>query len=289
MVETENQFTIKKTLNCGGRLIDLTGGKIMGVLNVTPDSFFDGGQYITEDAQWRKTEQMLNEGATFIDIGGYSTRPGATDMSVDEEMARVIPAIEKIRRKFPEAILSIDTFRAKVAEEAVTAGAHIINDISGGQMDETMWETAARLQVPYILMHIQGNPQNMQENPHYEDITKEILYFFSKAIENLTKLGLNDVIIDPGFGFGKNLLHNFQLLKKMQLFPEILGGRPLMAGVSRKSMINKLLGTKPENALNGTTVVNTLALLHNADILRVHDVKEAAQTLKIVNYYREAI
>ena len=209
-------------------------------------------------------------------------------MDIEEELERVIPAIEKISSNFPEAIISIDTFRARVAEEAIAAGAQIINDISGGQMDAVMWKTAARLQVPYILMHIQGNPQNMQENPHYEDIAKEILHFFSISIDNLTKLGLNDVIIDPGFGFGKNLLHNFQLLKKMDMFGKILN-RPVMAGVSRKSMINKLLGTKPESALNGTTVVNTLALLQGADILRVHDVKEAVQALKIINYYREAV
>jgi dihydropteroate synthase len=259
----------------------------MGVLNVTPDSFYDGGKYTGPEAQLHQAEQMLKEGADILDVGGYSSRPGAEEVSVQEEMDRVLPLIELLRSRFPDAIISIDTFRAIVAEESIRTGAHIINDISAGEDDAEMFETVARLQVPYIMMHKKGSPKDMQLDPQYEDVAKELLQYFSFRIEKLRELGIHDIIIDPGFGFGKTLAHNYQLLKKLYLFRML--GCPLMAGASRKSMINKILHTKPENALNGTTVVNTLALMQGVDILRVHDVKQAKEALKIVRYYRETV
>lgn len=285
MQQESGFFQVKKTINCGGRLIDLSGGKIMGILNVTPDSFFDGGRHNRQDLQLKQLEKMLQEGADFIDVGGYSSRPGADDVSTDEELNRVIPAIERITKEFPQAIISIDTFRAKVAEAAIAAGAQIINDISGGEDDPGMFDTVARLQVPYIMMHKQGTPKTMQQNPQYEDVVQEVLQFFSVRLQRLYALGVNDVIIDPGFAFGKTLEHNYQLLKKLYLFRML--EVPMLVGVSRKSMINKILKTKPEEALNGTTVVHTIALLQGCEILRVHDVKPAAEAIKIVNYYRE--
>lgn len=278
---------VKKTLNCKGRVIDLTGGKIMGVLNATPDSFYDGGYYSGVENQLRQVEKMLKEGADFIDIGGASTRPGAEDISPDEELSRTIPLIEIILREFPNSLLSIDTWRSRVAREAVFAGAAIVNDISGGTDDPEMLQTVAGLQVPFICMHKQGNPKTMQANPQYEDVTKEVIQFFSFKLDELKEIGIHDVILDPGFGFGKTLEHNYELLKKLHVMRML--GCPIMAGVSRKSMINKIIKTKPENALNGTTVVNTLAVWQGADILRVHDVKQAREVYKIVNYYLETI
>lgn len=285
MQQDSGFFQVKKTINCGGRLIDLSGGKVMGILNVTPDSFFDGGRHNRLDAQLKQAEKMLAEGADFIDVGGYSTRPGAEDVSIDEELQRVIPAIKMLKKEFPQAIISIDTFRAKVAKEAINAGAHIINDISGGEDDPEMYETVANLQVPYIIMHKQGTPKTMQLNPQYEDVVSEVLKFFSIRLQQLHALGVNDVIIDPGFAFGKTLEHNYQLLNKLYLFRMLEA--PMLVGVSRKSMINKILKTKPEDALNGTTVVHTIALMQGCEILRVHDVKQAVEAMKIVNYYRE--
>ncbi len=262
-------------------------GRIMGILNVTPDSFFDGGKYSLLDAQLAQVEKMLNDGADFIDVGGYSTRPGADTIHEEDELNRVIPVIEKIAKQFPDAIISIDTFRARVAEEAIKSGAAIINDVTAGEGDELMFEMVAKLQVPYIIMHKQGTFKDMQVEPQYEDVVKEVIQYLSFKIEKLTELGIQDIIVDPGFGFGKTLEHNFQLLKHLNLL-RILG-KPILAGISRKSMINKLLKTKPENALTGTIVTNTLALQGGASILRVHDVKEAVETLKVINFYRETI
>ncbi len=284
----ESEFLpIKKSISCGGRLISLDEPRIMGILNLTPDSFYDGGKLNDENSILQQAEKMLKEGATFLDVGGYSTRPGADAVSVDEEKKRVIPALEKLSQTFPEAFFSIDTYRAEVAREAIQAGAHIINDISAGDDDAEMFATVAQLQVPYIMMHKKGSPKDMQLDPQYDDVVKEVIQYLSFRLEKLHLLGVHDVIIDPGFGFGKTLEHNYQLLKNLNLLRML--GVPVLAGVSRKSMINKILHTKPENALNGTTVANTLALLQGASILRVHDVKEAQQAVKIVNYYRETI
>jgi len=282
-----NFLPVKNTIRCKGRLIDLSETKIMGILNTTPDSFFDGGKYDGVESALAQTEKMLNEGAHFIDVGGYSTRPGAEDISEQDELDRVVPIIEAIIKQLPKTLISIDTFRAKVAEAAVGAGASIINDVSGGDGDPDMFATAAKLQVPYILMHKQGSFKEMQVAPHYEDVVKEVIQYLSFKIEELSKLGVADIIVDPGFGFGKTLEHNFQLLKHLDLLRML--GRPVMAGVSRKSMINKLLKTKPEHALTGTIVANALALAGGANIIRVHDVKEAAETLKVINFYRETV
>ncbi len=251
----------------------------MGILNVTPDSFHDGGKYNAVDAAIERTEQMLAEGADIIDIGAVSTRPGSSAISVDEEWQRLQPVLKEITRRFPKAILSVDTYQATIAEKAIKAGAHMINDVSAGEMDTEMFKTVAELQVPYIMMHMQGTPQNMQQNPTYENVVTDVMKYFSKRLALLREMGVNDVIIDPGFGFGKTLEHNFKLLNQLtdlQLFE-----LPILVGVSRKSMINKALGTKPENALNGTTALNAIALENGADILRVHDVKEAKQVVTL--------
>ena len=258
----------------------------MGILNVTPDSFFDGGRYTNVEEQLLQAKKMLDDGAEILDIGGYSTRPGADDVSPEEEMGRVLPVIENLHRHLPEAIISIDTFRASVAEEAVNAGASIINDVSGGE-DQDMFDTVARLKVPYILMHKKGAPKDMQIDPRYEDVVKEVIYYFSEKVYALRQKGVADIILDPGFGFGKNLYHNYMLLKNLSLYKTL--GCPILAGLSRKSMINKLLHTKAENALNGTTVAHTMAVLNGASILRVHDVKAAKEVFKIVNFYHEPV
>jgi len=272
---------MKQFINCKGKLIDLSRPKIMGILNVTPDSFYDGGQYTSEKDILLKVEKMLKDGATFIDIGAYSSRPNANDVSEGQELYRSLKAINLITKKFPETLISIDTFRSKVAQEAVAAGACMINDISGGSLDNNMFQTVASLQVPYILMHMQGTPQNMQNNPYYEDIIFEIRSYFSKKINLLRQLGLNDIILDVGFGFGKTIEHNYELLKNLNLFN--IFEVPLLAGLSRKSMLYKVLDTNATKALNATSVANTLALQNGASILRVHDVKEAYETIQIVN------
>lgn len=278
---------VKESIRCNGKLIDLSKPAVMGILNVTPDSFYDGGKYEDLDTQLLQVERMLKEGAMFIDIGGSSTKPGALPISEDEELSRTLPIIDAVLKNFPDALISIDTFHARVAKEAIHAGACIINDISGGTDDEEMIRTATALQVPFICMHKKGKPADMQVNPQYENVTKELLQFFAHRIEDLRKEGLQDIIIDPGFGFGKNLSHNYELLKNLHLFRML--ECPIIVGISRKSMINKILHTKPENALIGTTVANTIAILQGANILRVHDVKEAVQLIKIVNYYREIV
>ena len=268
------------TINCKGNLIDLSIPRVMGVLNITPDSFFDGGKYKDEKSMLTQVEKMLKEGATFIDIGAYSSRPGAAHVTEAEELRRILPVVDVLLKEFPESILSIDTFRRSVAKETVQLGAAIINDISGGNMDSNMFATVAELQVPYILMHMLGTPQNMQQNPVYKNVTQEIISFFADKIFKLHQLKVNDVLIDVGFGFGKTIAHNFEILKNLALFKSLEA--PILAGVSRKSMLYKTLGISANEALNATTSANTIALLNGANILRVHDVKEAVEAIKIV-------
>lgn len=271
----------QKKLRTSKGIIDLAQPAVTGILNVTPDSFYDGGRYTDpRDIAWQ-AGKMLDEGASFIDIGGVSTRPGAAEVTESEEMDRILPAIEEITRHFPEAILSIDTYRSGVAAECIQAGGHMINDISGGQFDERMFSFIAETGVPYIMMHIKGNPADMQKDPKYTDVVTEVMSFFEGRLNKLRSLGVTDnVVIDPGFGFGKTLEHNFRLLDNLSEFRKL--GCPVMAGVSRKSMINKVLGTHPSKALNGTTVLHTIALLNGADIIRAHDVKEAVEAVKLV-------
>ncbi len=268
------------SINCKGILLSLSQPVVMGILNITPDSFFDGGKYNSIDSALFQAEKMINEGASIIDIGGYSSRPGAGKIESDEELIRVIPVIEKIHSSFPEAILSIDTFKAKVALESINAGASIVNDISAGDDDPEMVSTVAKLSVPYIAMHKKGTPQNMHLNPNYDDVTVEVLDYFIKKIPLFRNAGIIDIIIDPGFGFGKNLEHNYTLLKNITAFKML--DCPIMAGMSRKRMINEVLNISSKDALNGTTVVNTIALMNGVNILRVHDVKEAVEAVKIM-------
>tara|TARA_B100000787_G_scaffold13800_1_gene9936 strand:- start:1725 stop:2546 length:822 start_codon:yes stop_codon:yes gene_type:complete len=269
------------TINCKGTLIDLSSPKVMGILNITPDSFFDGGKYKNDTDILVHVKKMLVDGATFIDVGAYSSKPGAIKISEDQEIKRILPVIDLLIREFPDIIISVDTFRSKVAELSINAGAAIINDISGGNMDENMFKTVAKLQVPYIIMHMLGTPQNMQKNPIYSDITHELISFFSDKIFKLHQLKLNDIIIDVGFGFGKTIDHNFELLKNLSLFKNL--DTPVLVGISRKSMLYKTLDISAQEALNATTSANTIALLNGANILRVHDVKEAVEAIKIVN------
>ena len=276
----KNFFEPKQSLNIKGKIFDLSKPKVMGILNITPDSFYNNSRTNSIDEALRKTETFLNDGATFIDIGGYSSRPGAKDISTDEELGRLIPVVEAINKNIPEAIISIDTFRAKVAEETIFAGAHIINDIASGDMDDKMFETVARLQVPYIMMHMQGTPQNMQQNPVYDNVLLDVIDYLAKKIDMLKKLKVHDVIIDPGFGFGKTIEHNYELLNQMQEFK--IFKLPVLAGFSRKGMIYKVLKNTAAEALNGTTILNTIALQKGAKILRVHDVKEAVECVKLV-------
>lgn len=268
-------------ISCKGKLIDLTKPKIMGILNLTPDSFYDGGVFNNSDRALAQTEKMLLEGATFIDVGGASSKPGAVEISIDEELARVLPIIEEIQKRFPEAIISIDTYRSVVAQQAVATGAAIVNDISGGNLDAKMLGTVGALGgVPYIAMHMQGKPQNMQDNPSYDNVLVEMRSFFAAKIDEAHKAGIHDIIIDPGFGFGKTLDHNYSLLKNLSSMQ--MDGIPMLIGLSRKSMIHKLLEIEAADALNGTTVLNTIALQQGAQILRVHDVKEAQQAIHLI-------
>lgn len=280
MREPQNKaFPIKSTLNCGGNLLDLSEPKVMAILNVTPDSFFDGGQYSNINAVLRQVEKHISEGAAIIDIGAVSTRPGSETVSISEELNRLIPAIDAICRTFPGVIISADTYRGKVAKKASESGATMINDISGGTLDQDMFKTIAELQLPYVMMHIQGTPQTMQINPSYHDLLTEVFDFFKTRVHELQSMGAKDIIIDLGFGFGKTLDDNFELLKNMQKFQVL--GCPILAGLSRKSMINKVLGTKAKEALNGTTALNMLALQNGANLLRVHDVKEAMECIAL--------
>lgn len=253
----------------------------MGIINVTPDSFFSGSRKVAESEIINTAEQMLSEGATFLDLGGYSSRPGADDISVEEEWKRVEPAIKDILKEFPNAIISVDTFRSQIARRAIDSGAAIINDISAGNLDRNMLSTVANLQVPYIAMHMKGTPQTMKELAEYEDLLKEVLFYFSEVLVRCSELGIKDVILDPGFGFAKDASHSFELLKRLDHFKHT--GKPVLAGVSRKSMIYRTLNLTADEALNGTTVLNTVALLKGASILRVHDVKEAMEAIKLVN------
>ncbi len=269
------------TINCLGKLIDLSTPKVMGILNVTPDSFFDGGKYADENTVLKHVEKMLSEGATFIDVGAYSSRPGAEIVSEEEELTRLVPVLKSVLKHFPETLISVDTFRSKVARAAVENGACIINDIAAGSLDGAMMRTVAELQVPYIMMHMKGTPQTMQDLAAYENITKEILFYFSEKAAQARSFGINDLIIDPGFGFAKTTEQNFEVLNNLELFKML--ELPMLVGVSRKSMVYKTLETSPESALNGTTVLNTIALQKGASILRVHDVKEAVECVKLVS------
>ncbi|MAS68722.1 MAG: dihydropteroate synthase [Flavobacteriaceae bacterium] len=273
-------------ISCKGKLIDLTTPKIMGILNLTPDSFYDGGLYNNIDSALAQTEKMLLEGATFIDIGGASSKPGTVEISIDEELARVLPVLEEIHKKFPETIISIDTYRSDVAKKAVEAGAAMVNDISGGNLDPKMLKTVGMLGVPYVAMHMLGKPENMQDNPSYNNILTHIRSFFTSKIDTAHKAGIHDIIIDPGFGFGKNLEHNYSLLKNLSSIQ--IHGIPMLIGVSRKSMIHKLLQIEVTDALIGTTILNTVALLQGTQILRVHDVKEAHQAVQLIEKLKYA-
>ncbi len=268
------------TLNCNGRLLVVDKPLVMGIINATPDSFYEDSRQQTVDAILRQAEKMIKDGVDILDIGGQSTRPGSSVIGAEEELKRVIAAIEAIHQNFPETFISVDTYFSLVAKEAVAAGASIINDISAGSMDENMFTTVAALRVPYVLMHMQGTPQTMQESPRYENVTREVLDFFIAKIAELKKAGISDIIIDPGFGFGKTIAHNFELLRKLAVLKII--DHPLLLGISRKSTIYKTLAVKPTEALNGTTVLNTIGLMNGASILRVHDVKEAKETIKLV-------
>lgn len=270
-----------KYINVKGQLIDLEVPRVMGILNITPDSFYKGSRYKDEKEIIGAAQRMLEEGADFLDIGGYSSRPGAEDISAEEEKHRVLTAVRYVSREFPQAIISVDTFRTEVAREAICdCGAHIVNDISGGDADPEMTKLITELNVPYIIMHMQGTPQSMQKNPVYEDVVSEILMWFGQKKVSLMAAGVKDIIIDPGFGFGKNAEHNFALLRRLKEFS--IAGLPLMVGLSRKSVIWKTLNTTPGESLNGTSVLNAVALMNGADILRVHDVKEAVEAVKLI-------
>jgi dihydropteroate synthase len=269
-----------RTLNCKGTLIDLTIPKVMGIINVTPDSFYDGGKTTHLNEILRQAETMLNEGATFLDIGGYSSRPGAEEISETEELKRVLPAIEGILKEFPKAILSIDSFRSEVVKKSVETGAAIVNDISGGSIDSEMFKTVSKLKIPFIMMHMRGTPQTMAKLTDYENITKEVLNYFSEKIAHARTLGIDDIIADPGFGFAKTRQQNFELLNNLELFKQL--EIPYLVGVSRKSMIYKTLNTSVEQALNGTTALHSVALLKGASILRVHDVMEAVDCISLL-------
>jgi dihydropteroate synthase len=269
-------------ITCKGKIIDLSSPKIMGILNITPDSFFDGGKYNSSKAIIKQTKKMLKQGATFIDIGAYSSRPNAKHISEGEELNRILPIVKLLVNTFPDILISIDTFRSQVAEKCLEAGACLINDISGGTMDENMFKIIAKYQVPYILMHIKGTPQNMQNNPEYDDIIQEITKYFITKTNQLKALNVKDIILDVGFGFGKTLEHNYTILNQLNRFTKL--EYPILAGMSRKSMLYKILNSKPSKMKNATTVANTIALLNGASILRVHDVKEAMECIKIMEY-----
>lgn len=268
-------------MNCNGKLLNLDEPVVMGILNVTPDSFYTKGRHNKPDELLNKATQMIGEGATILDIGGQSTRPRAEMITAEEEMNRVLPIIEAIHNRFPSTILSIDTFRSEVAKAAIQAGADIVNDISGGEFDPVMIETVIERNVPYICMHMQGTPANMQDHPHYNDVCLEVYEYFTEKIRLFEQRGLSNVILDVGFGFGKTIQHNYQLLNQLYLFQSL--GKPILAGLSRKSMVYKPLSSSAEEALNGTTALNMVALQHGAKILRVHDVKEAKE---VVNLYK---
>jgi dihydropteroate synthase len=278
----------KNFINLDGKLIDFSEPVVMGIINVTPDSFYNGGKLTDEKVLLSTVEKMAENGASFIDVGGVSTKPGAKLISTKTELERLLPAVHAIRKNFPEIPLSVDTFRSWVAVRVIDEiGPVIVNDISGGTLDSKMFETIGKMNVPYVLTHIQGTPQNMQEDPQYDDVVKDVSSWLSDRVKRLTKFGVKDVIIDPGFGFGKNIQHNFDLLNRLDSFKVFQ--LPVMVGLSRKSMVWKTLGTTPEEALNGTSVVQTMALLGGADILRVHDVKEAVEAIQLVKAIKSTV
>lgn len=283
MNNKSTSFNEIRNIKVDNKLFDFSTPKIMGILNLTPDSFYDGDRY--NDVWLKRTEELLISGADIIDVGAASTRPGAKYLSVDDELKRITEPLKVLTRSFPDAVFSVDTFRAKVAEETISIGAHIINDISGGTMDTNMFETIARLNVPYILMHIHGTPQTMMDLPIEANIVHVVKNFFQKAVNELTELGVDNIILDPGFGFGKTTECNYVLLKNLEKIR--IDKLPILAGISRKSMITKVLNNVPKDALNGTTVLNSLALFSGANILRVHDVEEAKQVVKIVEFMKE--
>lgn len=273
-------------VNVKGRLLDLATPQVMGILNVTPDSFYSGSRMQTEEEIAARARQIIDEGASIIDIGAYSSRPNAEHISAEEEMNRLRTGLDIINRNHPDAIVSVDTFRANVAEQCVRDyGVAIINDISAGEMDEQMFQTVATLGVPYIMMHMQGTPQNMQKEPRYENLIKEVFLYFARKVQQLRDLGAKDIILDPGFGFGKSLEHNYELMAHLEEFRVF--ELPLLVGVSRKSMIYKFLGGTPQDSLNGTTVLDTVALMKGANILRVHDVREAVESVRIIEKLKE--
>jgi dihydropteroate synthase len=274
------------TFNCNGRLLVIDKPLVMGIINATPDSFYEGSRQQTIDAGLRQAGKMINDGATILDIGGQSTRPGSMVVGAEEELKRIVGTIEAIHKNFPDTFISVDTYYSFVAREAIAAGASIINDISAGSMDENMIPTIAALNVPYILMHMQGTPQNMQQSPRYENLTLEVLDFFITKIDELKRAGIHDIVIDPGFGFGKTIAHNFELLHNLEVFKII--ERPLLLGLSRKSTIYKTLGVTAAEALNGTTVLNTIGLMNGASVIRAHDVKEAKETIELVCTYQQS-
>ncbi|HNE28045.1 MAG TPA: dihydropteroate synthase [Saprospiraceae bacterium] len=271
---------IQSTLNCKGRLLDLSRPQVMGILNVTPDSFFDGGRYGDPSHALRQAEKMIRDGASILDVGGASSRPGAAEVPEEEETRRVLPVIEALSAEFPDTIVSVDTWRAGVALTAAEAGAGIINDISAGNLDENLLTAVAKIQAPYVLMHMQGAPATMQANPQYEDVVTDVLDFFLEKTAVLRTLGIRDIVLDPGFGFGKNLEHNYLLLNNLSTFSAVTG-LPVLAGLSRKSMICKVLKVNPEHALNGTTALHMVALQQGARILRAHDVREAREVIQL--------
>ena len=279
----ESFFKPRRTINCNGKIINLSSPLVMGVINITPDSFYPGSRARHSLDAIKHAESLLENGADILDLGAASSRPGAGLISPKEEQERLLPVLKAVSGQFPEAIISVDTYNSSTALKAASYGAHIINDISAGSIDPDMFSTIAELQLPYIIMHMQGTPANMQNKPHYNHLVREIAGFFSEKLQLLNSMGIHDVIIDPGFGFGKTLEHNYQLLAALDYFS--MFEQPLLVGFSRKSMINKLLNTKSGEALNGTTVLNTIALLKGADILRVHDAKEAREAIKITAFY----
>lgn len=286
MVSKDTYFSPKQTLNFNGTLFELSSPIVMGILNITPDSFFDGGRYLDEKQIMDRCEKMLSEGATIIDIGAYSSRPGATDISAEEEQERLAKALQPIRKSFPGAIISVDTFRADVARYVVQEfNVNMINDISAGELDPQMFETVASCNVPYILMHMKGTPQTMQQNTNYDNLINDIIRYLAQRINLAVQAGIKDIIVDPGFGFGKTTEQNFRLLANLGDFK--IFQRPILVGLSRKSMVYKTLETTPENALNGTLTLETIALLNGANILRVHDVKETVEMLKILEAYKQ--
>lgn len=274
-----------KSINCKGRLIDFETPKVMGILNITPNSFYDGGRYNSQVALIKQAEKMLEEGAAIIDVGAYSTQPSAPFVSEEEEVQRILPVIVELDRLFPGIVLSVDTFRSGVAKRALDHGAAIINDVSAGMLDDAMMETVAAFNAPYIMMHMKGTPQNMQKFTQYEDVMKEMIFYFSERMELARQHGITDVIVDPGFGFSKTLDQNYEVLNKLELLQNL--GVPVLSALSRKSMIYRFLDTVPQEALNGTTVLNTLSLIKGADLLRVHDVKEAIECIKLYGKIHE--